>query len=286
MAYWRPADELAPFVSGYHLYEVDPADGEVHHDVFQPAWFNLRILLTPNTDWTVRIGQAPAVRVPQVALFGPTSVVSWSDSGRGVVVGVGITPLGWLRLSRTPAADWANRIGAAHEVLGEGADELAFSLRYGGHAEVPAIFDRWLAPCFARQRRGEDSVTRMTAALIDPGMQSVRQMAQAVGATERTVERLAARAFGFAPKLLLRRARFLRSLHAIWSTDRGERARAIDPGYTDYSHFVREAHDFLGMAPSRFLELGAPLLERSLVLRKQMLGAPAQALLGGEKPAT
>ena len=92
------------------------------------------------------------------------------------------------------------------------------------------------------------------------------------------LERLAARAFGFPPKLLLRRARFLRSLHAVRRVESHDRNTAIDPGYTDYSHFVRDAHTFLGMSPGAFLKLDRPLFRQSAMLRDQILGAPAQAL--------
>ena len=92
------------------------------------------------------------------------------------------------------------------------------------------------------------------------------------------MQRVADRAFGFPPKLLLRRARFLRSLHALRVARRGEAASVIDPNYTDHSHFIRDAHDFLGMSPQAFLDIDMPLLKRSLDLRAQVLGTPAQAL--------
>ena len=59
---------------------------------------------------------------------------------------------------------------------------------------------------------------------------------------------------------------------------RTERAQMIDQTYTDYSHFVRDSRDFLGMSPQAFLERDMPLLKRSLDLRTQVLGTPAQAL--------
>ncbi|WP_225204742.1 helix-turn-helix domain-containing protein [Novosphingobium huizhouense] len=281
MAYWRPSPALAPFVSGYHFYAVDPPAGERHRDVFQPAWFSLRVLRTPATDWTVRVGRGRSQAVPPVALFGPSSAVTWSESDAGEVVGAGLTPLGWMRLTRIAAADWADRVDDPATVFGTDLAQLARDLRASPPEQAPALFDRFLAPLLDRPARAEDRVATMTEALLDPTVQSVRQLAMQVSATERTIERLAQRAFGFAPKLLLRRSRFLRSLHAMWDTDRGERALAIDPGYTDYSHFVREAHAFLGMTPGRFMRIGTPMLARSFALRRERLGSPAQALLDG-----
>lgn len=203
MDYWKPSPRLEGLVSGYHLYAVAPPQGQVHSDVFQPAWFNLRILLDPQTRWQVRYGGGEAVRVPDVALFGPSSTACWSQSDAGTVVGAGITPLGWARLGSYSAAKIANRVVPARDVLGDDVEALARHLR---------------------------------------------------------------------------RARFLRSLHALIRGGPGRRALAIDAGYTDYSHFIREAHEFLGMKPTQFLEACGPMFTRSLQLRQAVLGAPAQAL--------
>jgi len=94
----------------------------------------------------------------------------------------------------------------------------------------------------------------------------------------RNLQRLTNRAFGFPPKILLRRARFLRSLHAMRASRRGEASSVIDPAYTDYSHFVRDSQDFLGMSPQAFLNFDMPLMKNSLALRKEVLGTPAQVL--------
>ena len=99
--YWKPAPALAGLVSGYHFYAVQVPPGQPHLDVFQPAWANLRIVLTPETEWRVRVGEGPWKPVDNCALFGPSSQVTWSQSGSGIVIGAGLTPLGWARLSKT-----------------------------------------------------------------------------------------------------------------------------------------------------------------------------------------
>ena len=52
----------------------------------------------------------------------------------------------------------------------------------------------------------------------------------------------------------------------------------LDLGYHDQSHFIRDAHEFLGMAPGDFLRMPRPINAASTRLRRAMLGAPAQAL--------
>ena len=282
MRYWKPAPALAGLVSGYHLYAVEVTGAEPHRDVFQPGWANLRFLLTRETDWRIRLGGGAWQSIGECALFGPTSVVAWSKSGSGVVVGAGLTPLGWSRMSSVPAAEWANKVGGCAAVLG--ADVAALRTLLLGAASddaLPVLLDAFLIGALGRAGKLETAIGRLDQALLDPGVDTVAALAERVGLTPRSLERLAARAFGFAPKLLLRRARFLRSLHAIRLADAADRSAAIDAGYTDYSHFVRDAHEFLGMSPQAFLKLDNPLFVQSAKLREQVLGAPAQALGSG-----
>lgn len=278
MAYWKPAPALEGLVSGYHLYAVAPPHGTLHRDVFQPGWFNLRVLRDPQTCWTVHQWADAPRRVPDVALFGPTSAATWSASDAGAVVGAGITPLGWTRLGLGQASTFADRIVPAATVFGPLVEYLAARLRNAADEELPEILDRWLIDAMREPSRNEWRVARLAQALLDPAHRSVAGLATATGMSQRMVERLSLSAFGFTPKLLLRRARFLRSLHRLIRGGRGRRALAIDAGYSDYSHFVREAHEFLGMAPTRFLSESAPMFGQSLLLRQAVLGAPAQAL--------
>lgn len=57
MRYWKPAQALAGLVSGYHLYAIRAPPDKPHCDVFQPAWAKLRIVLTPGTEWSIRVGE-------------------------------------------------------------------------------------------------------------------------------------------------------------------------------------------------------------------------------------
>ena len=279
MCYWKPAPALTGLVSGYHLYAVETPPDMPHRDVFQPAWANLRVLLTPGTDWRVRVGEAAWQRVGGCALFGPSSHVTWSESGSGIVVGAGLTPLGWARLSGAHAADWANRVADCAAVFG-GTVEALRPLLCGAASDdaLPTLLDAFLIGAMARPTRLDPAIARLDAALLDPESTTISALASRVGTTPRSLERLAARAFGFPPKLLLRRARFFRSFHAIRRVEAQDRATAIDPGYTDYSHFVHDAHDFLGMSPGAFLKLDMPLFAQSAKLRDEVLGSPAQAL--------
>lgn len=287
MRYWQPAEHLRGLVSGYHLYAVAAPSGQIHRDVFQPAWANLRFRLNEDADWRVRMRDGEWIQTSPVTMFGPSSAVTWSESGTGLVVGAGILPRGWARLELGAAREWANRIGPLDRLAGEPAENhhLHFC-EVVEDDDVPRLFDEIFTAALKAPGRDDAAIGRVEAALVDPAIGTVGELAARTRLSLRALERLTYRAFGFTPKLLLRRARFLRSLHAIRTVPPADRTAALDAGYTDYSHFVRDAQTFLGMSPGAFLRLDAPLLRESLALRAKVLGAPAQALAVTPHPAT
>ena len=281
MTFWQPAADLAPYISGYSLYVVGEVAEEPHRGAFEPAWASLRIAIAGGESWQLRRVGGEWFSPPSVALLGPSSKLIWSQSGPGILLGAGIRPRGWRRLFADPARDWADRVDEAPPIGRTApADILGLVSTLSKDDAAVKVLDDLFRAAIGRPVKDEKPIFAVEAALVDPAIASVNALASATGLSVRQLERVANRAFGFPPKLLLRRARFLRSLHAMRAVRRGEGATAIDPGYTDYSHFIRDSHDFLGMSPQAFLEIDMPLLKRSLELRKQVLGAPAQALDG------
>lgn len=276
---WPAPPDLAPFISGYQLYVVDGNDGEPNRGAFEPAWASIRIAVTGGAGWRLRPKDGEWFSPPQVALFGPGSKLVWSESGAGVLIGAGIRPRGWRRLFRQDARTWSDVVSQppfASDAAMPLIQQLFSALSVDD--DVRAAFDTLFRAILLAPEADDRAVAAIGAALVDPAIVTAADLSAATGVSVRTLQRLCDRAFGFPPKVLLRRARFLRSLHAIRAVAPGEGARTIDPSYTDYSHFVRDSHDFLGMSPQAFLNRDMPLMRRSLDLRTKVLGTPAQAL--------
>lgn len=274
--YWHPDPRLEGLVSGYHRYAIALPPGERHQDVFFPAWANLRFHVAGD-HWRVQLADT-SIDVPRAALFGPTSHAGYSDGASGTVVGAGLTPLGWYRLTRREAADFADRIVPLAELLGPDAALLAEAAA-APPDEVAERLDAIFLRLLAQQRPDEARVAQIHRYLMEPGRGDVAEMAERLGLSHRTLNRIARAAFGFGPKLLVRRARFLRSLMTLRGASTENWASRIESSYYDHSHFNRDAQEFLGMSPSEFLRLPKPLNDASARLRTQILGAPAQALL-------
>jgi AraC-like DNA-binding protein len=274
--YWQPHAALTGLVSGYHRYAVAPSM-EAQRDVFYPAWANLRIKIESG-DYRVTIGSTAFDPVPDAAFFGPSSHAAYVETHGGTIVGAGLTPRGYARLIAHPATDFANSVVPLVEALGEQATSLAADLAAAPGDAIKAVFDDFLIARMDAPARDDAVIETLHRLLIDPETQSVETLAQRLGITPRTLNRISNRAFGFAPKMLLRRARFLASLTRVQDHPRHGWGALIDERYHDHAHFVRDSQFFMGMSPSAFLAFKRPMNVASMRARTDILGAPMQAL--------
>ena len=107
-------------------------------------------------------------------------------------------------------------------------------------------------------------------------MASVAALGERLGVGRRTLERLCVRYFGFPPKLLLRRQRFLRSLAQFMIDPRRTWSKAIDDQYYDQAQFVRDFRSFMGTTPSEYADAPHPILEKIMAQRLADQGAAPQ----------
>jgi AraC-like DNA-binding protein len=88
------------------------------------------------------------------------------------------------------------------------------------------------------------------------GAISLDQVMATLGQSARQLQRAFAAEAGLSPKLFLRICRFQR-VFAAWQRSPGNWARtAIECGYYDQSHLVRDFRQFAGATPARFVESG------------------------------
>jgi AraC-like DNA-binding protein len=152
----------------------------------------------------------------------------------------------------------------------------------GDFASELALIEAHMARVLAGAEAADPAIAALNAALIDPDLVTVSDLAARMGMTVRSLERLSCRAFGFPPKLLIRRQRFLRSLGRFMVDPSLKWLGALDCHYHDQSHFVRDFRRFMGMSPSAYAKLDKPLMSAAARARMEMLG---QAMQGLHEPA-
>ena len=275
--YERPAGSIRDFITGYHFYSAPR--GQPRDDWFLPGAANIRV------SWfakpiAVTIGDRHYDPLPPAALFGPTSRALHARTRGGFMVGIGISALGWGRLFSQSADSVADRIAPLDAMWPQEDIAALVSLlqRHDVATPVAPLLDRFLRPRLLQERRDEVLIAKLAALVLREDVMAVGAIVEALGVDEARVRRLAYRYFGFSPRHLIRRAKFLRSIISVTQSGTTPTRTAIDESYSDHSHFIREAHRFLGMTPGQFVELTKPFLSASLELRPQVLGASTQAL--------
>ncbi|UIP07457.1 helix-turn-helix domain-containing protein [Erythrobacter sp. SDW2] len=274
-----PEADLAPYVTTLYHMEVGQIGEGFLADWLHPEWGNLRF--RDGSPVEAAVGDAPLAAVPQAVMTGPTSVCTRFRVRPGRFWGVGLLPLGWAHFCGGDASDYRDRFCdaradeacAAIAAIGDGLfDGVVDVVREAEHLQAG------LRRLLDRQVSGEDRIAKVTAALVDPAVSSVAEFADHTAMSPRTLERLCRRVFGFPPKLLLRRQRFLRSLARYMMDPSMSWLGTLDSGYHDQAHFVRDFHRFMTMSPSTYAKLEHPILMAAMRGRMEAAGQAMQVL--------
>ncbi|WP_423141064.1 helix-turn-helix domain-containing protein [Parablastomonas sp. CN1-191] len=276
-AFHLPPPDLQRYFTTFYRAEITvPDDGRVS-DTLHPEWANLRFVR----------GDAPIAVIDDGApvlgtdfyVTGPTSRPARFTVGSTAFWGIGLMPLGWARFIAQPAADYADRVvdgrvDPAFAAFGPLADSVA---RF--HGDVPAALEAIIA--YFRGRLGgalpdHDRILAVHAAMVDPEVHSVGDFAARAGVQPRTLERLCCRHFGFTPKTLLRRQRFMRSVAQFILDPSRKWIGALDGHYHDQAQFVRDFHAFMGMSPREYASRPRPILETFVRERMRIAGSAVQ----------
>lgn len=208
-------------------------------------------------------------------LLGHSSAANWLR-GRGSGFAIGLNPLAWPAILQSPAVAHVDRIVPLAALLGAAeAGTLMHAMRAApDFAARTAVANAFLLERAARFADADQSarVARVRAAIADPDCTTVAALADRSGLTTRQLGRLTKSAFGFTPKLLLRRARFLRMLHRADAMSYDEWPNFIEAQYVDQSHLIRDFRFFLGMAPTHYFGLDRPMVRAAFASFRDLVG--------------
>jgi AraC-like DNA-binding protein len=265
--YFQPPGRLERYFQTIFLLEILVPPGRTISDLVMPSWGIV--------SWRDRPGMTMHFRDDQALNYGLSGVAGPFDHATGLECGpmrqwsAILLPAGWSRFVDAPARDYANRAVsleadsafAAFRPIGE----RLFSGPADPRAELEVILDGLTSRLHEPAREDEDRIDAIYSALVDPHCASVADLADRAGLGRRTLERVCETAFGLAPKMLLRRQRFTRSVTQHMLADGRPWIEAIDDIYHDQPQFVREFRAFTGMSPRQFARLERPMLKPVLL---------------------
>ncbi len=278
IAFFKPCDELAQFVSGYHVFVSSSPNNKLQNDIFFPGWANIRFI-SDDADIEIAYKDQEYKKIYKANLFGPSSQLAKSKASRGIMIGAGLTPYGYASLFSKKASQYTNGVHNLSQIWKEDLEFFRLDLYENlNHEIIKNKLDKLLLRRLKPNIKHREIIQKFMDLLIKDFDIDIDEAAKKLNLETYQFRRFASRYFGFAPKILLRRNRFFNSIIAIFLAQNEKSAELIAPSYFDYSHFVRDCHEFFGMSPQEFIKIDAPLARKSLFLRAKTLGAPVQSL--------
>ena len=272
--YYRLSEQLRPYFTALYAFDIECAEGEHVEDYLHPEWTAMRFVIGAVPQACVGPGEL-APQWPFVA-SGPTSKALHFRLTSGTIWGLGLQPAGWARFAGGDARDLTDRTvdGSRHPSLALFRPIEAIVRNPSLHAdEAAAAINTYLMNQAAQPVRQEPLVFACQEALRDPDIANVAEFGERLGLNARALERLCARYFGFPPKTLLRRQRFLRSLASFMLDGQRVWSSALDRQYYDQAQFVKDFRSFMGMTPSEYAAMPHPIIDRIMAQRMADQGA-------------
>jgi len=281
LSFFMPSEPLRPYISSFYMMDVRLGAGERIEDWLLPEWASLRMAQSGDCMAAI-VPDSPQSKRGMMA-SGPTSFATRISIGSARIWGIGVLPLGWSRFVSAPAALYADRISDAAQEPAWAALTPVYDLVFEGSPD-PATAAGRLEDHFSgllassRPSEDEDRIRTAHRLLIDEEIGAVGDLADHLGYSSRTLERFCLKAFGFSPKLLLRRQRFTRSLARFLLNPAQTWTSTLDDRYVDQAHFVRDFRRFMGMSPSAYAQAPHPMLAATARARDAVVGGAVQAL--------
>lgn len=170
--------------------------------------------------------------------------------------GVRFRPGGLAAFLAAPADELTDRFTPLPALWGRAALRLEERLgEASGDEERVRVAERFFLGLLAAGRASDPGLRAVVGEILDRrGQVELARLSGAAGLSERQLERRFRAAVGVAPKVLCRMVRFQEVLRRL--EDQGPPSWvevALDCGYFDQSHLIRDFRAFTGAAPSRYV---------------------------------
>ncbi len=240
-----PAPDLAHLIERYWIVRWNLGPGERHIQETLPY---------PCVNVTVQHGAS--------GVFGPVKGKFAAHlEGQGVVVGTKFRPGAFHAMLGAPVSTITNRSLTLREVFGEEDARLEeHVLRHETDAlmtaEIEAFWRRHLPP---RDERVEEIGRIIDVVIADRSVTRVDDLVNTFGLSKRSLQRLFSRYVGVGPKWVIGRYRLQEAAELIACGRASDwTATALDLGYFDQAHFIRDFRAIIGTTPAEYARLARP----------------------------
>jgi AraC-like DNA-binding protein len=234
------SDDMAPYVDHYWVVEWDFRGRAPHRAETLPH---------PNVHMVFEASGRSRIGGPATAKF------SRVLDGQGAVFAVKFAPAGFQAFARGPVARFANRIVTLRHVFGREADALVDAIDAAGNdAARIAIVERFLRARRPNPDEHVQQLNRIVATVAaDRDILRVDDLVDRFGLNKRMLQRLFARYVGVSPKWIIQRYRLHEAAERLAQDGtHGHASLALQLGYSDQAHFVRDFKAIVGVSPAAY----------------------------------
>ena len=175
------------------------------------------------------------------------------DSGFGIF-GVYFYPYAIPLLFNTPTIDMTNQLVNLNELLGRDGKELEERMMLAkNHSIRVRILENFFMQKLSESYKTQLPVFGTIKTIVqNKGLVKVNKLVGDCSLSERQFERQFCRFAGFSPKLFSRIVRFHSAMDQYGNNSKSLTKIALDCGYYDQSHFIRDFKEFSGLSPKNF----------------------------------
>ncbi|WP_152443633.1 helix-turn-helix domain-containing protein [Bacillus sp. THAF10] len=173
-------------------------------------------------------------------------------SGTSNLVGIRFKPYGLFPFLTIPICETANFVEPCSDIFGSVYQQLYDVLLQLNHESyIGQSIDHFLLNLINEMKTKQYKLMKeISSQLQKNSNQAISDLALNLGYTERHLTRLCRDQFGVSPKMIARIFRFERALSNLFGCpDAPNVNRAIELGFYDQSHFLKEFKRFSGMTP-------------------------------------
>ncbi len=238
-----PGKRVAAAVELYWSVSWSVPEGEVRTQETLPY---------PSIHLVVEAGRALVYGVPRARF-------TRSLSGSGWVLGIKFHP-GGFRPLLTAGPPFKSRVSAlrgrvlpAEGVVTADTRSLVAAVNAASDsAEKAAAAEDWLTDLLGPDPMIDEARAAVAAIADDPSIVRVEELAAMLSTSNRSLQRLFTEYVGVGPKWVVRRFRMHEAAARAAEGPVDWSALALDLGYYDQSHFVRDFTAAVGVAPTRY----------------------------------
>jgi AraC-like DNA-binding protein len=257
----EPCPPLRPYVRCIWVLEDLGARGPGAPDRILPDGCVEMVLHYGDRFLRHRDGVAPSVQPRSVVVGQITRFLVIQAGGAVGMIGVRFEPGGASAFFRPPMAELRGRTLEVSELWGVAGRELEARVHEAAddRERIALVEDALLRRLAAHAPRPSAVDVAVDAIVRTGGRVTVADLAARLGVGRRRLERGFAARVGVPPKLLCRLVRFQRVFAALESGARPAGPSrwatvALECGYYDQAHLIRDFRAFAGQSPTRYLE--------------------------------